>query len=48
MCDFGLVDNFVNQIADIAWSAMEARNFFLGLGTFTGVFGLPAELYPHI
>jgi hypothetical protein len=26
-CDFGLVDNFVNQIADIAWSAMEVRNF---------------------
>ena len=26
-CDFGLVGNFANQIADIAWSAMEARNF---------------------
>ena len=29
LCDFGLVDNIVNQIADIARSAMEARNFFL-------------------
>ena len=28
LCDFGLVDNIVNQIADIARSAMEARNFF--------------------
>ena len=27
VCNFGLVDNSFNQIADIAWSAMEARNF---------------------
>lgn len=33
-CDFGLVDNIVNQIADIARSAMEARNFFLMSGMF--------------
>jgi len=26
-CDFGLVDNIVSQIADIARSAMEARIF---------------------
>ena len=29
LCDFGLVDNIVNQIADIALSAMEARNFLI-------------------
>jgi hypothetical protein len=27
VCDFGLVDNFVNQIASIALRAMEARIF---------------------